>query len=181
MPIQGSLLLITVAGLTMAQPAEVIPAPFSGTRTATDSSAIVPPESCRVTLPPVRQFTPPLPYPALPPSDDRFWYGSEALWVMPKIDGMWRGQRTAAGYRDKLFVWRSGYDGRIEQQPKLTVKGKRLDAESSPFIISPATNAYYPSFGWAMLAGVDIPTPGCWQLSLSYGTSSLAFVVWVVE
>jgi len=157
----------------------VIPAPSSDA--ATVHRAVFPPESCPVTLAPVRPFTPPLPYPALAPSPDRFWYGSEALWVMPKTDGTWRGLRTQTGYLDKLFVWRTGFDGRIEQRPKLTVRGRRLDADVAPFTVNSATNAYHPSFEWAMLAGVDIPTPGCWELRLDYGAAGLAFVVWVVE
>lgn len=100
---------------------------------------------------------------------------------MPKIDGTWRGLRTKEGYRDKLFVWRVGFDGRVEQKPKLTVRGRRLDADTPPFTIPRATNAYHPSFEWAMLAGVDIPTPGCWELNLRYGENHLAFVVWVPE
>jgi hypothetical protein len=169
---RAEVFLLLVAGA-------VLPAPASGA--ATVHRAAFPPETCPVTLSPVRPFTPPLPYPALPPSPDRFWYGSEALWVMPKTDGTWRGLRTEAGYRDKLFVWRTGFDGRIEQRPKLTVRGKRRDAEVAPFTVTRATNAYHPSFEWAMLAGVDIPTPGCWELRLDYGATGLAFVVWVVE
>lgn len=159
--------------------AVVMPAPAS--RAATVQRAEIPPATCPVTLPSVRPFTPPPPYPALAPSPDRFWYGSEALWVMPKTDGTWRGLRTRAGYRDKLFAWRTGFDGRKEQRPKLTVKGKRLDAEVAPFTVTTATNAYHRSFGWAMLAGVDIPAAGCWELKLDYGAAGLAFVVWVVE
>lgn len=157
--------------------AVVVPARVS--RAETVQRAIFPPETCPVTVSPVRPFFPPLPYPALSPSPDRFWYGSEALWVMPRIDGTWRGLRTETGHRNKLFAWRTGFDGSKEQRPKLTVRGKRLDAEVAPFTVTTATNAYHPSFEWAMLTGVDIPTAGCWELTLGYGANTLAFVVWV--
>ena len=141
----------------------------------------VAPDSCPVTLSPVRPFTPPVPYPALPPSADRFWYGSEALWVMPRVDGTWRGLRTDHGFRDKLFVWRVGFDGRKEQKPKLAVTAKRIDGDAPVFTRSTATNAYHPSFGWAMLTGVEIPNAGCWKLSLQYREDTLSFVVWAMD
>ena len=140
-----------------------------------------PPDSCLVTRAPVRPFIPPVPYSALPESPDRFWFGTEALWVMPKADGTWHGLHTENGYRDKLFLWRRGYDGRVEQKPAVTISAKRLDRPAPPYVVSRATNAYLPSGEWTMLTGLDIPTLGCWELTAQYRGTTLQWVVWVVE
>jgi len=146
--------------------------------------AVQVPASCPVTVPVDPAFTPPAPYPSRVPFADRFWYGTAALWTPLRIDGTWRGvppdRGYRRGYRDKVFWWRPGYDGRAEPTPEFTVTGRRLDA-AGEFTVSPATNAYHPDFGgWTMLTGVDIPTTGCWEISGHYGLETLTFVVWVV-
>jgi hypothetical protein len=110
------------------------------------------------------------------------------LWIGPAVDGIWRGQRTEKGHRDKLFVWRDGYSPIAEPQGRLVIQGRRLDEGGRGFSVA-GTNAYLcdqqpcgstlaPGH-WSLLAGVDIPTLGCWQLTASYGGDSLPFVVWV--
>jgi hypothetical protein len=103
--------------------------------------------------------------------------------MLPK-DGVWRGvppdQGYRKGYRNKLFWWRPGYDGSVEQQPTLVVDGWRLDGEAPPLHIGKATNAYADDLGgWAMLVAPDIPTVGCWELTGNYAGQELTFVVWV--
>ena len=147
------------------------------------SSALVP-ASCPVTLPPDPGFTPPSPYPPQAPYS-AFWYGTEGLWTMLNPNGTWHGippaQGYRRGYRDKVFWWRTGFDGRTEPRPELTVVGRRLDADASTFTESCATNAHHPDFGgWAMLTGIDIATTGCWELTGRYRNETLTFVVWVV-
>jgi hypothetical protein len=61
------------------------------------------------------------------------------------------------------------------------VTAKRIDGDAPVFERSTATNAYHPSFGWAMLTDVEIPTPGCWEISLQYGEERLSFVVWAMD
>ena len=131
-----------------------------------------PPESCPVTRPPNPPFTPPPPYPPVPGS--RFWYGTEALWTWLPADGTWQI------LRDKSFWWRVGYDWRTEQQPRLKVTGRRLDAPAPPFVDSgPATNGYRDDIGAFMLTMVDLATPGCWEITGEYAGTQLSFVVWV--
>ena len=133
--------------------------------------------SCPVTLPSEPLFTPPPPYPPTAPYEGRFWYGTESLWLMLHTDGTWR----QLAFGDKMFWWREGYVGSEEPQPELTITGSRLDAEVSTFEIEhPATNAYHPDFHWAMLTGVSVPTPGCWEITGHYKEQKLSFVVWVV-
>ena len=139
-----------------------------------------PPASCSITSQPGTAFTPPAPYPAMPPANytGQFWYGTADLWTMLRIDGTWAGLQSNAGYTQKVFWWRQGYDASTEPAPELTVTGKRLDASAPPLVASNATNAV-ADFGQAMLVGVDIPTPGCWQITGHYKGHELSFVVWV--
>lgn len=142
------------------------------------------PSSCAVTLPADPRFTPPAPYPVEAPFPNRFFYGTPDFWTMLPVDGVWRGMPPTKGYRlgyrDKVFWWRPGYDGRTEPRPKLTVSGKRLDGDTPPFSDTDATSAYADDLGgWTMLTALDIPTTGCWEISGSYGSDVVKFTVWV--
>jgi hypothetical protein len=109
------------------------------------------------------------------PSSAR-WYGSEALAVILRPDGIWRGMGPSHNFRDKLFWWSQGFKPGLESNLKVT--GKRLDAESPPADISDATNAKAESLGgWAMLVGVEFPSAGCWRITGNYLGQELSFVV----
>ena len=68
---------------------------------------------------------------------------------------------------------------RDEPQPRISVVGTRLDAPGT-LTSGPGTNAS-ADFGEAMLVGVEIPSPGCWQITASYGDAVLSFVVLVTD
>lgn len=135
--------------------------------------------SCAATTPANRPFVPPAPYPPQAPGEGTAWYGTDALWTVLDTDGTWRAlPHDDEGYRQKVFLWRPGYDGRVEQWPEVMVAGQRLDADAPPLFAEPATNAYRRDFGgWAMLVGVEVPTPGCWQLTATYRGASVTFIV----
>lgn len=146
--------------------------------------AASPPPSCRVTRRPGPPFTPPPPYPPTPPAlyGDRFWYGTDSLWTWLPADGVWRGWHRdgAYAYADKSIWWWHGYDGRTEQRPELTVSGRRLDAPAPIFENhGGATNGFRGDVGWFMLTGVDVPAPGCWEITGRYAGTKVRFVVWV--
>lgn len=135
--------------------------------------------SCPVTMRGENLFVPPSPYPSGAPYPRAFWYGTSSLWTMLPVNGRWtslpRGDR---GYRQKVFIWRPGYDGGSGQGPRLTVTGRRLDGDGPPLVVEEPTNAYHRDFGgWAMLAGVEVPAPGCWELTATYAESTLTFVL----
>jgi len=130
-------------------------------------------QACPVTLAAEKTFAEPS-----PSSASRFWYGGEALAVLLKAGGTWRGMGAERRYRNKLFWWRRGYDGRSESFPALVVRGRRLDGPAPRVEISRATNAHHQDFGgWAMLTVVEFPTAGCWELTGAYRGSTLRFVV----
>jgi hypothetical protein len=85
------------------------------------------------------------------------------------------------GYSNKVFWKYPGYSATEDPMPNLKVSGKQLGGTSSFVEEGPATNAFgNPDLlGDAILSGVSIPLPGCWQLTGEYGDSQLSFVVWV--
>ena len=154
-------------------------------------------DSCPVTRPPLMAFIPPSPYPTELPADS-FWFGTENLWTELPMDGTWKGlplwsaaeqaeneddsyRPTASAFRNKLVWWHEGYDWRTENQPNLTVTGKRLDAPAPPL-----TTDEHVNNGWTndshhpfIVAGIFIPTLGCWQITENYNGDRLTFVVLV--
>ena len=158
-------------------------APSGAQVSATEDSR---PANCRVTLPSDGRFTPPQPYPAEPDGKGgfAFWFGTENLWTVLRADRTWQGLRphssTETSLRQKLFWWRTGYNWKTETQPPLKVTGRRLDGAAAPLEASDASNGYreedWKSF---MVVGMDIPTPGCWEITGRYKGQELSFVVWV--
>jgi len=137
------------------------------------------PGTCPVTPAPLPAFVPPAPYSAQPPPAyaGQFWYGTPALWTMLGSDGSWSAlPKGAEGYSQKVFWWSAGYSASEIPEPELTVTGKRLDGEGGPLIPSRATNAS-ADFGEAMLVGVVLPEPGCWEITGKYQGHQLSFVV----
>ncbi len=136
---------------------------------------------CSITRPDPA-FVAPSPYPAAPPPYyESEWFGSEALWTMLDRGGeIWRFPVGPDHLSEKLFWWSVEWRGmRADPQPAITVVGTRLDAPGT-FTSGPATNAS-ADFGEAMLVGVDIPSPGCWQITARHGDAVLSFVVLVTD
>jgi hypothetical protein len=141
-------------------------------------------DSCPVTKPPLMSFIPPSPYPTELPADS-FWFGTENLWTFLRMDGTWKGllhSRPAdSTFRNKLLWWHEGYDWRTDNPSNLSVTGRRLDAPAPLLATDEHANA-----GWTndqnhafMVAGIFIPTPGCWQITGDYKGDRLTFVVLV--
>lgn len=141
------------------------------------------PDTCPVTRPPNPPFVPPAPWPPKAPYGE-FWYGTEALWTPLRPDGTWRyGSQYGNGpYPQKIFLWKVGYSVQAEPQPKITIRGKRLDAAAPEYVSSGGTNANHSDFGgWVMLWVVDLPSLGCWELTIEHAGHQLSFVVWVTR
>ena len=126
--------------------------------------------TCPVTTPPASD---------LARSGSDVWrYGSDVFGVFLPRDGRWHGMAAEQHYRNKVFWYREGYDGRREPVPALTVHGRRLDGSDARVTITQATNASHADFGgWAMLTMVEFPEPGCWEVTGEYGRDTVSFVV----
>ena len=140
------------------------------------------PSSCPVTKPyQTSLFVPPSPYEAKAGAGS-FWFGTDRLWTVLPADGTWTlGHYTPSDptFRQKLFWWRQGYDWRTEPLPKLTITGRRLDAQAAPLKADRAnTVSSQPA---AMVVGINFPTNGCWEVTGRYGDNTLTFVVWIAK
>ena len=129
------------------------------------------------TAPP--QFFAPAPYSAHAPFQQHFWYGTDALWTILREDGRWGASYLPKErvYRNKVFVWRKGYDPRTERMPALTLTAWRLNGSAPPIVVTGATNASGGDIGSAMLTAANLPATGCWELTAHYGLQTLTFVV----
>jgi hypothetical protein len=156
------------------------------------------PDSCPITKPPLMAFIPPSPYPTELPADS-FWFGTENLWTELPMDGTWKGlpvwtkeemkelleeraaphyRPTDSAFRNKLVWWHEGFDWRTEDLPYLTLTGRRLDAPAPPLTTEGANN------GWTddshhpfIVAGIFVPTLGCWEITGDYRGDQLSYVV----
>ncbi len=174
MPVRASL---SIFGL-------VLLAAWAGSVTIPPDSA----QSCRVTRPPSPPFAPPSPYPAKP-GQGSFWFGTEKLWVLLPADGTWQGlkpySREVPGYRQKIFWQSVGYNWRwdggrwhVPPTPLLTVTGRRLGSDAPPLPSRTASNGCCFENNTAFLvAGVDFPTHGCWEVTGRINDDKLTFVV----
>lgn len=130
---------------------------------------------CPVTKPPKSAFVPPVPWPSVPPESNKFWYGDNGLWTALPVSGSW----TQLALGEKFWWWSEEFDVTIHSTPDLTVTARRLDGESPPFETSEATNGFHESFNWAMLVGVELDSPGCWEFTGKYKDHQLTFVLFV--
>jgi hypothetical protein len=162
----------------VAQTDEII---LSGTPTAypTPYPEMPVPDDCSVTRSPEPRFVPPEPY-AEWPSAGSFWYGSNALWTGLRTGGIWESlPKSDAGYVNKIALWAEGYSQTMEPQPAITLSARQLDglAEVAPH--AHGNNAYHPDYGQFMMTGIELPTLGCWEITIEYKEASLSFVVWL--
>ena len=138
-------------------------------------------EACPVTKPPAQPFVPPPPPYWTEHNPDQFWYGSESLWTLLGISGIWNIKHNVleaqGGYRTKLTYWRQGFNWRNEAKPKLMVTAKRRDREASPVAADPAHTVFVTTERPGMMTGIDMPSTGCWELTAQYGGHRLSFVV----
>jgi len=145
-------------------------------------STVVVPSTCPITEPAKPSFVPPAPYPTRLPREE-FWFGNDRLWTALPAAGMWDGlphyTPDDPSLRQKLFLWRQGYDPRTEPLPKVTVKGKRLDASAAPLQADDHANGGWTADDQFIVTGINFPTTGCWEIRANYQNDGLIFVVWV--
>jgi len=147
-----------------------------------------PPASCPVTVPPATPFAPPSPYPS-EVGENTFWMGTEKLWTILLKSGVRDGwEPREAGKENRVqpltekTVWLSvDFDLRKEPHPDLKVTGRRLDGDARPLLTTEATNGFTgpTAENAAMVVGVYVPTPGCWEFTGEYRGQKLSYVVWV--
>lgn len=167
-----ALLLAACNSLSPALPGE---ADAGAARKTTSESAQF--ADCAVTQPLEPPFIPPDPWPSQPPETAKFWFGDSGLWTALPDDGSW--PQLASG--EKFWWWSEEFDVNEDATPDLTVTARRLDEKAGSFQVSEATHGYHKSFNWAMLVGVELESPGCWEFTGQYKGHELSFVLRVPE
>jgi hypothetical protein len=81
-------------------------------------------------------------------------------------------------FRQKLFFWRQGYDPRTEGS-KLKITGRRIDSPAPPLLVDDSTNGGWTKDDSFIVAGINFPTTGCWEITGHYENDEVTFVVWV--
>ena len=143
------------------------------------------PVSCSLTPRPATEFVPPADYRAEKLPENAFFIGSEKLWTVIREPMVWQWRPHGPGHEldltEKIFWYRVGYSAYKEPIPKLRVTGRRLDGHAPALVTpqGPATNVIMDSERGAMLTGVYVPAPGCWEITGDYEGDKLSFVVWV--
>lgn len=142
------------------------------------------PSSCPATVAPPKPFTPPPQY-ELDDNSKAFWIGTNKLWTALRKTGVWYWAPHALGHEnevqpltEKTFWGSVDFDWKTEYPPKLKVTGRRLDGNAPPLLTLRSTNAF-PGPSAAMLSGVYVPTPGCWEITGEYKGEKLSYVVWL--
>jgi hypothetical protein len=143
------------------------------------------PASCPVTVRPAKPFTPPSQY-ELEDDVNGFWLGTEKLWTVLRTSGIWEWAPHPPGHEnevqpltEKTFWGSVDFNWRTEWPVKLRVTGRRLDGSAPPLLTMRSTNAFVDGPAPAMLSGVFVPTPGCWEITGEYRGEKLSYVVWV--
>jgi hypothetical protein len=123
-------------------------------------------QACPITRPSDHPFVPPPPYQSTVGTNE-FLYGTPALWTLIYPD--WHVHSGG-----KLPFFRQGYDWMKEKDPRLTVVARRLDGKAPLVWNGWANNASVDGRGMAgmfMVTGIDIPAPGCWEITAHYVAS----------
>jgi hypothetical protein len=109
------------------------------------------------------------------PYEGQVWYGEAGLWTALPENGEWRQLL----YGDKFWWWSEEFDVKVDSTPDLTVTARRLDGQAAGFRSEEATNGFHDDFNWAMLMGMTLDSPGCWEITGEYKGHALTLVVWV--
>lgn len=139
------------------------------------------PDWCPVTVPGVVAFTPLSEAPEGPPSVyDEVWYGSPDLWTMIDPRGEVNSKRWLGG--DRTFWWSENYSP--EDPREINVTAEQVNGSAPTVHMSaPAGSGFnpfmlQPTHESVTMIGVELPEPGCWELTAEYKGSTLSYVIW---
>ena len=152
------LIAVLLAAATQAQQLTTCP-----TTASLQSGPFIPPAPLRATV-----------------SRGSFWYGSGSLWTSLRDDGRWHGlyRSDLRAYRNKIMLFRKGFDSSREHQPPLVITATRLDGPSPQVASERASGAFNEDTGPMIMTAIDLPDSGCWSLTAQYADERpLTFVV----
>ena len=140
------------------------------------------PESCPVTVPGDNAFIPASEAPEDPPTVyEVIWFGTPELWTKINPQGEINSKRWLQG--DRTFWWSENYSP--ADPGEFTVTAEHLNG-SAPTIkgARPGGSGFNPfmlasTHRSVTMVGVELPEPGCWELTADYKGATLSYVVWV--
>jgi hypothetical protein len=157
---------------------------------AAPQEASNPPSGCPFTKPPEPPFTPPgVDLEADPPSTHfGFFFGAPKLWAWVL--------NSPVGMGEKIALFSQGYDWKADPRPVISLFLRRLDAPapvmdnhdnrgpyppdgSHTLGFLPANGSHVPGLPPFIMAGVNFPSPGCWEIGARFKGEELSFVYWV--
>jgi len=112
----------------------------------------------------------------LSPSTSHGWYGDEHLAALIPTNGKWVGMGESRNFFDKFWWWQKGFSARTRLDSEFKIHATKLDGSGIEFEVHDTTSGYGP--GWdALLAGIEFPSPGCWEVTGHYNGSSLVLIL----
>ena len=151
-------------------------------RRSPNARAVVP-DSCPITKPGDRPFTPPHKYRRYL-NKASFWYGTDRLWIALPTSGVWAGlshyEPGDPTFRQKIAWYRAGLEADDKISTPLKITGRRLEAPAPALLSDPFTGVSTMMDGIAFfMSGVNFPTHGCWEVTGRYQRDELTFVIWI--
>jgi hypothetical protein len=142
------------------------------------------PESCPVTVPGDDAFTPASKAPDDPPSVyEVVWYGTPELWTMIDRQREINSKRWLQG--DKSFWWSENYTS--GEPAEVAVTAVHLNGSAPTVKDGAAAGSGFNPFMLATthrsvtMVSVELPDPGCWELTAEFEGASLSYVIWVSD
>lgn len=139
------------------------------------------PESCPVTVPGDNAFSPASETPEGPPEVyDEVWYGTPDLWTMINPQGEINSKRWLQG--DRTFWWSKLYSPgdtaeftlsaeHLSGSAPTVIESTQLGRGFNPFMLMPTHES-------VTMVAVELPEPGCWEITANYKGTDLSYVVW---
>jgi Gram-negative bacterial TonB protein C-terminal len=131
-------------------------------------------ETCKVTQPSTPTDNPPLPMPGDSELQRSGRFGTDRLWTVLPLDGIWRGLTPKVfgeyAYSNKL-PWGGAFS---YKNGPLKVSGRRLDGPAPSFTETEPISGVH-----GMMGGINIPVFGCWEITGRYNNEELSFTVLV--
>lgn len=160
--------------------------PGSSTTTRSAAPVLTPvdgvPVSCPITVLGETTFTPSSETPRdLSAIYGQVWFGTPELWTRISPAGeAWRGLPVGPDGEvgNKTIWWSKHYSP--EDPGRISVTAEHLDG-SAPIVEveGRAGGGHTPFDGHFILVGLEIPEPGCWEVTAEYRGASLSYVIWV--
>jgi hypothetical protein len=131
-------------------------------------------------------FIPPLPY-RQKAGPGQFWFGTNRLWTSLPIDGTWKGlpQHSPGdlSFREKMAFYRQGYTvDNDPQPPKLVIKARRLDTDSSSYVLDQPITVWHDDRDHPfIMTGINFGALGCWEIRARYSDDEIRFVIRITQ